>query len=301
MKNKVIFIFITFFSFLFIPRLYGETALSVDDRAKMGEIYSLEKLKKYNQAIPMIDVLHQRYPDNEEVKWTYVRVLGFGKKWQEAATVFDELCAKACKPDMVETYGHILEAQGPNVETLDRMKKMVEQYPQVEKIKPIYAEMLTWNSQTPEGRKALEELSSKSPQDVDILKVLADTAYASKDYPTAQKNYEEIIEKKPSLEVRKKYVEVLLAQKKYTEASGQMDDLLLKSPQDRDLRFQNVQVLSATGKHAEAVQELKSLIEEGFSKKEAMVMLGDELRLLGRDEEAIRVYQSVNKGASDEK
>lgn len=272
----------------------AETPMSVEDRARMGEIYSLERMKKYDQAKPMIQKLEQKYPDNREVKWTYVRILGFSKDWKNATKIYEQLCpdVKSCDAEMIETYGHILEAQGPNPETLMYMKKLVDQHPEVAKLFGIYEEILSWNTQSAEGRQTLENLHKQFPNDKKIIEALGDAAFFAKDYPSAEQLYSQIMEGGDA-KLHKKYMDSLLAQKKYTEAVQEMDRLLSQDPKNQDLRFAHAQILSATGKHEEAVKELKDLINEGFKKKEAVLMLGDELRQMGKNDEALKVYQEV--------
>jgi len=261
MDNKWIGMTLLTFSLMaFTFNTYAENTPSVDDRAKLGEVYSLERLKEYPKAIPMIEDLYQHYADNREIKWSYVRVLGFGGHWREAMKAFDELCAIKCDGDMYVTYAHILEAQGPIPETLLLIKKLADQFPNQVKIQSIYAEILSWNAQTPVGQKSIEELSAKYPNDLKIAKA---------------------------------YAETLVGQKKYTAAITQMDNLLTRNPNDPDLRYQHAKVVSATGDHERAVKELKALLNNGIENKEAAIMLGDELRLLGRDEESLKVYQGV--------
>jgi len=247
----------------FIFKSYAETELTINDRAKLGEVYSLEKLKQFDKAMPTIQDLYQRYADNREVRWTYVRVLGFGGHWKEAMKAFDDLCAVKCDEGMFVTYAHILESQGPNPETLLYIKKLAAQHPEQKKIQSIYGEILSWNVQNPQGQRVIEELSAKYPDDLKIAKADAD---------------------------------ILVEQKKYADAIAQMDKLLSSNPNDKDLRYQHAQVVSATGDHKEAVKELQALLNDGFTKKEAVIMLGDELRLIGRDQEALEVYQGVING-----
>ncbi len=295
MKNKKVIVssILLFLAYFTFP-VYGDDAFSLEDRAKMGEVYSLERLKRYDEVKPMIADLYKRYPNNKEVKWTYARIWGFGGDWKAAQTIFDELCAKECDPEMVLTYGHILESQGPKPETLLYIKKLVTQHPDQKELQPIYAEILSWNTQDPKGRDAIGDLNAQFPDDPQIIEALGDIAYASKDFAHAQEYYEKISGKEASPGIRKKYIDALLGEKKYTEAISQMDTLLSAAPNDQDLRYQHAQVIAATGKHEQAVKELKSLMQEGFNKKEAMVMLGDELRQLGHDDEALKIYKEVN-------
>ncbi len=261
MDNKFIVmaaLAVLFMSFAF--KSHAESTLTIDDRAKLGEVYSLEKLRQYAKAIPMIEGLYQGYPDNKEVKWSYVRVLGFGGHWKQATKAFDELCAVKCGEDMFVTYAHILEAQGPHSETLEYIKKLADQHPGQEEIQSVYAEILSWNVKNPEGQQIIEELSTKYPND---------------------------------LRIQEAYADVLVEQKKYVDAIARMNALLSRNPDDKDLRYQHAQLVSAAGNHEQAVKELKGLLSDGFTKKEAVIMLGDELRLLGRDEEALKVYQEV--------
>ncbi|MGE0267140.1 MAG: tetratricopeptide repeat protein [Candidatus Omnitrophota bacterium] len=272
---------------------FGETDLTVEDRAKMGEIYSLERLQRYDEVKPLIAALRSRYPENSEIKWTQARILGFSGSWEEASGIFDELCADECEKEIVVTYGHILESQGSNPGTLSHIKKLVDRYPDYEKLQSIYIQILSWNGQNPEGRAALEKLHEQFPEDLKIIAALGDAAYAAEKYTLAEKYYRHFLSQEMSPDVHNKFINTLISQKKHVEAIEEMDRLLLEDPQNPDLRHQYARVLSTAGKHEEAVSELKTLLQEGYQKKEALVLLGDELRLLGRNDEALKVYREV--------
>jgi len=147
-----------------------------------------------------------------------------------------------------------------------------------------------------EGRRILEEINNKFPSDPKVSESLGDLAFSQKAYAVAQRDYERVLARKPSMGLHKKYIDVLLAQKKYADAIGQMDILLSIAPEDQDLRYQHAQVVSAAGDHERAARELQALLEDGDIKKEVLTMMGDELRLLGRDEEAIKMYQRAENG-----
>jgi len=147
-----------------------------------------------------------------------------------------------------------------------------------------------------EGRRILVEINNKFPADPKVSESLADMAFSGKSYAVAQSYYERVLAQKPSMEVRKKYANVLLAQKKYADAMGQMDILLSFSPDDQDIRYQHAQVVSTAGDHERAARELQALLDDGDSKKEVLTMLGDQLRLLGRDEDAIKIYKRAENG-----
>ena len=145
-----------------------------------------------------------------------------------------------------------------------------------------------------EARRVLEEISAKIPEDPASSESLGDMAYSTKAYALAHKYYERVLMRKPSDNIRKKYANVLFAEKIYTDAINQMDILISRSPGDQDLRYQHAQIISALGDHERAVRELQALLDDGYKNKEAVIMLADELRLLGRDEEAIKIYQEVS-------
>lgn len=147
-----------------------------------------------------------------------------------------------------------------------------------------------------EGRRVLEEINNRFPADPKVSESLGDMAFSEKAYTIAQRYYERVLARKPSVSVRRKYANVLLALKQYADAIDQMDILLSYDPENQDLRFQHAQVISAAGDHERAQRELQALVDDGDTKKEILTMMGDELRLLGRDQEAIKVYQRAENG-----
>jgi predicted Zn-dependent protease len=260
-KKWMFFIGLAFFLMGFAVVSDAESPMTINDRAKLGEVYSLERLKKFDKAGPVIEDLYTRNKDNHEIVWSYVRIMGFGRHWREAMKVFDDLCAlKECDEGMFVTFAHILESQGPIPETLVHIKKLADQHPNNEKIQSVYKEILSWDIQNAPGQQSIEELSKKYPDD---------------------------------LQLKEAYAQALVEQKKYADAISQMNSLLAHNPNDKDLRFQHAKVISATGNHQQAIKELQAVINDGFVNKEAVIMLGDELRLTGRDEEALKVYQGV--------
>ncbi len=224
-KNNYLFLLVFVFCVGLAGKVYGEEPLSIEDRAKIGEIYSLEQMKRYQEAKPKIEDLHQRYPDNREVKWTYVRILGFGGDWKEAMAVFDELCSPKCDPEMLITYGHILEAQGPNPETLEQMKSLVDRFPDQSKLQVIYNKMQSWSNNPPQTESA-ESL----PSDKDNLpaKNMGKTAH--------QHVFKEIV--------------------------GKSDELLKTNPDDEAALLHKAQALSWQGDLRSSIKLYKKLIKD---------------------------------------
>jgi predicted Zn-dependent protease len=153
-----------------------------------------------------------------------------------------------------------LQAQGPSTETPAVIKALYDEHTGLAKVGEIYAQILGWSTESPEGRQLLEEMSAKFPQDA----ILA-----------------------------QKYAQALVVDKKYPQAIKKMDELIALKPDDLDLQFERAKIIASTGEHESAVRELKQLRSKGYTKKEAAVMLGDELRMTGQDEEALKIYQEV--------
>jgi tetratricopeptide (TPR) repeat protein len=148
-----------------------------------------------------------------------------------------------------------------------------------------------------EGRRLLEEINTKSTADPKVSESLGDMAFSENAYVLAQGYYERVLAKKPlAALVRKKYAETLLGQKKYADALGQMDILLAQHPDDKSLHLEHAKVVAALGDHERAARELRVLVNEGYGDKEAITILGDQLRLSGKDEEAIKMYKEVENG-----
>lgn len=224
MRNRQVWGLVAIFLTGLTLKVYADSTLTVEDRAKMGEIYSLERLKNYAQAMPKIQVLRQRYPDNREVKSTYARVAGFGGNWKEAAAVFDELCANGCDTEMTETYGHILEAQGPNPETLDTMKKLIDRHPDQPKLQSIYTEMLSWSRKSP-GPGMTDAVSAEGNPKI-------------------------------------RDVQNLIGQQRFDEALGLLEEILKAAPDDEAALLWKARVLSWQGNLPSSIEAYQKLIKD---------------------------------------
>ncbi|MGE0267141.1 MAG: tetratricopeptide repeat protein [Candidatus Omnitrophota bacterium] len=144
-----------------------------------------------------------------------------------------------------------------------------------------------------EARRVLERLSARTSVNLEAIEQLGDMSYSTKAYSLARHQYYRILLRKPSDEIRKKYALALFAEENYVAALQQMDILLAKKSDDFDLRFQHAQIIAALGDHDRASRELNSLRDDGYTKKEALILLADQLRHLGREEEAIKIYREV--------
>ncbi|MGE0267139.1 MAG: tetratricopeptide repeat protein [Candidatus Omnitrophota bacterium] len=205
-------------------KAYGASPpLTLEDRAKIGEIYTLEDLKQYDDALPLIEDLMDRYPDDREVQRTYVRIVGFGGDWERAAEVMETLCVEHCDDQIVETYGHILEAQGPNPDTLVEMERLLERYPQNPELKSIYADMSTWNQSS-----NAQSATVNTPQDgqVDLNDV-----------------------------------QILVEQNRHEEALDLIERYLDTSPEDESALLWKARVLSWYGKRIPAIRVYQELIQ----------------------------------------
>jgi len=221
MENRPIF-FVLFMVVCFIcSSSYGST-VSIEDRARLGGVYSLERLNKYDEAIPIITELYQRYPDDSEIKWTYARVLGFGGHWEEAVRVFDELCAKGCTENEWLTYAHVLQSQASDPEVLGYMKKLADAHKDQKEIQSIYINMLVWNKKSP-----------VAPSSADVKKT-------------------------PETVV----TETLIAEHKFDQALSQLETILETSPDDETALLWKARLLSWRGKTTLSVQVYKKLIQE---------------------------------------
>jgi tetratricopeptide (TPR) repeat protein len=148
MKNRPVFFALFLLVCFLCAASYGST-IDIGDRARLGGVYSLERLGRYAEAMPVITELYHRYPDDLEIKWTYARILGFGGQWKESVKIFDELCAQRCSTNELLTYAHVLQAQGANPKVVGYMKKLADAHKDQREIQSIYINMLVWNKQSP--------------------------------------------------------------------------------------------------------------------------------------------------------
>ncbi len=270
MKNRLIsFIIIVTFLLSIVFKARAESELTVDDRAQIGEIYSLEKLKKFDEALFKIDDLLKRYPDNREVKWTYARLLGFSGKWKDSSDVFDDLCARGCEENELLTYAHILQAQGHDPETLEYMKKLADTHPDDKKIQAIYTEMLVRKRKAPTaGIITAVPVETVSPQT--------------------------------------KRVESLISEQKFDQALDELENILSASPEDEAALLWKARILSWRGRYASSVQTYEHLISVHPDRAVYYRECGRVLGWSGKYGRAERIYNKAadrfpeNKGLQAE-
>ncbi len=221
MQNRPVFLLLFIIACFICVSSYGEP-LDIGDRARLGGVYSLERLGRYAEAIPIITELYQRYPNDLEVKWTYARVLGFGGHWKEAVAAFDELCAKGCSNDELMTYAHVLQSQGANPEVLAYMKKLADAHKDQKEIQSIYINMLIWNKQS--AAASTSTGATGAPQTV-----------------TAETYIEE---------------------QKFDQALGQLEIILKNSPDDENALLWKARILSWQAQTALSINIYKKLMQE---------------------------------------
>jgi len=222
MGNRPLFFLMFILAYFICASSYGSTTVDIRDRAKLGGVYSLERLGRYAEAIPVITDLYQRYPNDLEVKWTYARILGFGGHWKEAVKAFDELCSTECSTEQLMTYAHVLQSQGADPEVLEYMKKLADAHKDNKEIESIYISMLTWHKQGPD--------TSSSTGGMKIVQPIT--------------------------------TETLVGEQKFDEALSQLDDILKTSPDDETALLWKARILSWRGKTTLSVSVYQKLIQD---------------------------------------
>jgi len=221
MKNRIAFLVFFMALCLVYVSSYGST-LDTSDRARLGGVYSLERLKRYTEAIPIITDLYRRYPNDLEVKRTYARILGFGGHWKEAVKTFDELCAYGCSEDELLNYAHVLEAQGADPEVLEYMKKLADAHKDSKEIQSIYINMLVWNKQAPASTPSAGSVQTNQ------------TATA----------------------------EDLIGKQKFDQALVQLEIILKSNPDDENALLWTARLLSWRGQTTLSISIYRKLIQE---------------------------------------
>jgi len=144
--------------------------------------------------------------------------------------------------------------------------------------------------------KALQIMSEIDPGNWEAKKWLGDTYYGLDNFAKAEECYKDLLLVNRDFSLSMKLAEVLVWQKKYTEAIPVLKELLQQRPNDYQLIEFLADVYSWQKEYDEAIMLYKQLLSEGSTSKEIALKLAEILRFAGRDAEAAKIYNQYLKG-----
>jgi len=139
-------------------------------------------------------------------------------------------------------------------------------------------------------KQVLEMLLQRNPADLNSRTYLADVYYRLMDYPQAEAQYRLIMEAKPDPLTRGKLAEVLIWQEKYKEGIAELEVVAKEFPRNPKILELLADAYSWAGAYQQSADVYKQLLQLNVRHKEIVLKLADVLRYLGKDEEALELY-----------
>ncbi|NTV16498.1 MAG: tetratricopeptide repeat protein [Chlorobiaceae bacterium] len=121
-----------------------------------------------------------------------------------------------------------------------------------------------------EAEAQLSDLKRHIIKDSGILAELGSIHYSRNSFGEAERSYAASLAVKENPDIRRKYAEVLVWQKKYKRALFELDHILLIKPADKVLRELKADVLSWDGQHVKALVLYHELYQTGYHKNEIL-------------------------------
>lgn len=202
--------------------------------------YYLSMLSKQQELLELMENAHKKFAGDQEISYYYALALTDAKKYNQAAKIFEEILKTSPENELVllnystllyeqkkykkmeETLRKLLEVNPNNVDALNflgyffvdegKKENLEEGYKLISKalsLKPneaAYQDSLAWyyfkvgNYQ--EANKILTSLPDVKDEEIYLHK--AEVAYALKDFESAIKNYEKVLEINPKNKIAKK-------------------------------------------------------------------------------------------------
>lgn len=145
--------------------------------------------------------------------------------------------------------------------------------------------------------ESLQRLANLENKNLTTQKWLADIYYSNSDFAAAEKKYRDILKLEDKPEVRRKLAEVLVWQKKYSQA----EILLTQLSKGRSKNYKDLELLadiSAWNKeYNKAIELYKQVMASDKKNQDVVLKLADTLRYAGRDKEAIMLYRQYINSA----
>lgn len=161
------------------------------------------------------------------------------------------------------------------------------------------ATLLLWNYEKlgmkKEAKNMLNVIWKANPEDLKITEELGDAYYSLSNYNRAEELYRRILEENSKRDIKRKLAEVLVWQKKYSEAIPILEQLKIKRLRDFEFLAHLADVYSWAKEHDKAIKLYKKLLSHNYNIEDITLKLADELRYVGRDEEAIELYNRYLK------
>jgi len=237
MKNSTIS-FVAFMVVCLICISSYASTLTVEDRAKLGNVYSLEQLNKYDQAIADITDLYQRYPDEPEVKWEYAKVLGSGGDWKEAVKVLDEFDNTPDYEKATLWKARFLSWRGQLALSVSAYRQLMQEHPDNVLYYREGARVMGWAGNTSQSAALYDQACQRFPDDQALkAEAMAKKAYYRNLFFPAERAYHQWLALEPdNPEALFDLGQIYARSKQYGAAREDYAELLNKYPNNAQAR-----------------------------------------------------------------
>jgi tetratricopeptide (TPR) repeat protein len=233
--------------------------MSDSEKARFGLSQSLNNVQKHTEAAKFLAVLYKKHQGDAKIAHEYVKALGYGGQPDSAIPIMEKLLKKnPNNKEFILTQASIMETAGKH--------KASRSY---------YNKLYTLTN------------------DASYILKVADLSTWLKEYAEAEKNYKLHIKTKGMTDSAVNgLLEALIQQKRNEEALDLLKSYKGKDVGELDVTERAGDLYAAMKKFDEAIVNYRKVLAADPSRKKAALKLADTLRFAGKDEEALKVYES---------
>jgi tetratricopeptide (TPR) repeat protein len=300
-----------------------------DYRARMELTNLMIQARNFQGAREQVDLLLKKRPDDPAVHTLASSLLALQGKIPEA--IAEAQKAIALSPTRWEYYLSLAQLQQMNLEfdaAESSLKKVIELNPKTMQARLVLgnfyqsqrrfdeaekqfrgAQALDQNSLDPrkalaglyliEGKKAdaeevLEQAKRDMPHNPDCFLALSDFYYTTGDIDKSVTEYRSLYQERPGdLQVKEKYIQLLIQTKRFDEA-GILDNEILKSnPKDDGALIYRSQMQINSGDFNDAAQTLQAVVSDSPNNMQAHYALGVGLQRQGNLDRAVSEWREA--------
>ena len=269
--------------------------LSPQEKASFGIAQSQFNLAKYDEAIKILEDLHEKYPEDKEITLILAQAFGFSLKLDEARLLMDGLIKDFPRDQAIKkTYANILEANQHFTQAREIYTDLLKQDPDNQELLMKIADVSSWMGDYQSAINYYTALREKDKDDLELKRKLADLYLWSQDYQEAIKLYKETGVKPETDRKRFKNLgDAYLKLRQYQQALQIYDQLRKLFPSDIQIRADIANTLYAAGKIKEAEEEFKQIIKENPTDIKAILKAAEIMALRQHYQEAIKLCNNA--------
>ena len=300
-----------------------------DYRARMELTNLMIQARNFQGAREEMDLLLKKRPDDPGVHTLASSLLALQGKIPDAISEAEK--AIALSPNHWETYLSLAQLQQMNLEfdaAESSLKKVIELNPKTMQARLVLgnfyqsqkrfdeaekqfreAQALDQNTVEPrkalaglyliEGRKTdaeevLEQAKRDMPHNPECFLALSDFYYTTGDVDKSLAEYRELYqERRSDLQVKEKYIQLLIQTKRYDEARILDDEILKSNPKDDGALIYRSQMQISAGDFNDAAQTLQTVVDNSPNNMQAHYALGVALQRQGNLDRAVTEWREA--------